>query len=387
MADGTTDNPENLSGGEDSKEESWSFLGLVAAAKFSRDQMATLRQWDHSGDPDRQIPGDPNLDQRSLNYLLNFFVKNRGNAQGVNLDINSEIEDIQRSLAGFAFREAQHLPGVQTQVQNIRQQLYNGSVEEAGRDLQILSQQGDTKDDVAQLKIEFGMIMDLHESGQIPDIKAVLGRVYKEINMGLDFCSISECRKRLEALRRYRDNFQALNTLAEVQNQGYVLEEADELIPRLESDITHRVVDELNFRRSLLSDSEQWRENSEIEENSPATGRKLIEKARDKLIAQTGATIDLSEFDGMEPEKIMAELNRRAITKHTEHERLTTQRDIATKSLINRASVSILHGPTNKVTELARQTDVVANEQAAMEKLIRVLPYVLEAEEFLGLIE
>lgn len=357
----------------------FSALGIWMAAQFLGLNMSLLRDWDHSGRPELALPGNSEIALQSIHDIGDFLeiFKDTVDSQKRE-EISESLRTIRNIENGFEYRKEYHLPGIKYQTELFRTALYTKDITQAAKTLQSLGAQPDAAELVPQLKQEYQMISDLIESDQIPDTQQVYSDVCN-LTSGLNFVRIGKCAKLLRQVEQYAANIDALTTLTKLQNKTWYIDQAKEMLPEIHKDILERVLTELDFRRDILMKRSHWEKIEEpINPELPPLAQ--IREAKKRLLLATGIPPEYVSAVISDPQK-----TSEAISLFKEA--LEAQLQGTEKSARNILSKVVLGRPTKEVNQLKENINGLQNDQKSFQKLMDVLPYILETDEVLRILE
>lgn len=198
--------------------------GLIKDYLESRD---ILSFWDHTGDADHKIQGDPELalqQMENMKRLIQSIPESAESSQA-----QAQLQGIDNLIGGFKYRQEHQLGGLQRQRDNARKELYQMAKEpEAMARLQKiineLSGQPDAKDFYDQIQTEYHQVLDImeeaSESGD-EDFTLDTDELHKRLfthNQGLSFVSsIGGLAERYQGLQKIKRNIELLQPLADIQ--------------------------------------------------------------------------------------------------------------------------------------------------------------------------
>lgn len=187
-----------------------------------------LISWDHTGNPDRRIAGDPNQALQAIDRLKSMvlaFPDAKTNDEAQNL-----LADLDNLVAGFRYRQEHGLRGLDGQRELARAELYrlNQDPEAMTRLQQImetLQNQPDASSFYEQIQSEYHAVLDileeasdLDDSGFTLDIGQLNARIFGH-NEGLSFLnSIGSFVDRYRGLQKIKRNIELVAPLAELQS-------------------------------------------------------------------------------------------------------------------------------------------------------------------------
>lgn len=198
--------------------------GLIKEYVEARD---TLSFWDHTGDADHKIDGDPELALQQMENMKRLIESIPESAE--NSKAQKQLQDIDSLINGFRYRQEHQLGGLQRQRENARKELYQMAKEPGamGRLQKIINElggQSDAKDFYDQIQAEYHQVLDImEEASESGDESFTLDtdELHKRLfthNQGLSFVStIGGLAERYQGLQKIKRNIELLQPLADIQ--------------------------------------------------------------------------------------------------------------------------------------------------------------------------
>jgi hypothetical protein len=202
-----------------------------------------LQQFDHTGDPNKQVYPDfsdagISSIEDAVQYLKDFKPTQLSDNRGIG-DIADAVntrvlyDQIEVTVPGFEFRKENNLHSIQDQIRQIRSQLEHADFLGAGDGIVLLEQQPDVyKETLEQLLKEKKLIEEMGEDefdfkNHVLGIDELIDQIYEQQS---GFLRNHEFLPYINDLYKQVENLAAINDLATLQGKAYRIGDAREVL-------------------------------------------------------------------------------------------------------------------------------------------------------------
>jgi hypothetical protein len=293
-----------------------------------------LYGWDHTGDPDKKIAGDPQEALQELSEISDTIsaLKTGGDGDKRDAQIDEILADFDTTRDGFAYRQEHNLQSLYGQREQIRAELHemlkNPDAHKRAGDLMTqLRQQPDGVYLYDHLQKEYHLVQELMEEASDSDDddftldrSELRNRFYTQTQGLAGDVSFARLIPRYEQAKSIGRNIDMIAPLLELQGAGRDLSEMNDRRPKVEQEIFNKIVQVItaqtyNLRRAKVGTFGKMESPDNYKDILDKHQR--IEAAIKDLQAESEVHPDEGEFEDLntEYENIRQEIKKKRANK------------------------------------------------------------------------